>query len=355
MGKNETASKSIRWINYMRAISMIAIYLLHAEEFFGYTIKGLGKFIQPFYVHSFFFVSGYLLFKKQTAVTENQDRYAERKRFLLNLLFRMIIPSIIMSVLLFVPGSLLQERELTVYSFIEKTIMGYTFWFISALVVAELLVFLLLQSKIRNMCVYILYGVICFAAGCYIGTKGTYLPMFTSHPWQYEKGLMAVIFLVMGGVYQKYESKIDHILFKPITVIALLLLYIIPLVFISKEIKVLLSLNIMNAAGAVICMVSISLLLVACKFIKGSNSVTNHLDYIGRHTLGLYFVCGAIPKVLMILLPKVFPKGTLFYMLFGFILSFVLAEGVVYLLEKYAPFLFDLRNGFYHPNRKAHC
>ena len=355
MDKDGTASKSIHWINYMRAISMIAIYLIHAEEFFEYSVKGLGTFIQPFYVDSFFFVSGYLLFRKQMSVTEGGNRKEERKRFLLNLLFRMIIPSIIMSIILFVPGSLLQHRELSVYSFAEKTILGNTFWFISALTVAELLVFLLLQSNMRNIWVYILYGAICFAAGCYIGTKGPLLPMFTSHPWQYEKGLMAVIFLVAGGVYRKYESKTDQILFKPATIIALLLCYIIPLVFFSGHIKVLMSINSMNAAGVAVSLVSISLLLVLCKLIKGSNRVTNHLDYLGKHTLGMYFVCGVIPKALAVLLPKVFPKGTVIYMLSGFVLSFVLAEAAVFLLEKFFPFLFDLRNGFYHSRKKEHC
>ena len=57
----------------------------------------------------------------------------------------------------------------------------------------------------------------------------------------------------------------------------------------------------------------------------------------------------------MILLPRLLPKGTVFYMLTGFALSFILAEAVVWLLEKFTPFLFDLRKGLYHFKKKAHC
>ena len=351
MQNEHTALKNIRWINYMRAIAMIAIYYIHAQEFFEYTVKGIGRYIYPFYVNAFFFVSGYLMFKKQISAAESTASQRDDKKFLLNILFRMVIPSIFFSILFFVPGSILQGGELSVISFIEKTIWGNTFWFISALVVAELLLFLMFQNKISNMLIYVFTGAVCFAAGYCIGLKNSFIPAFSSHPWHYEKGLMAIIFLVSGGLYRKYEAQTDQILFKPYTIAALLLMYVLPLVFLNRHIQVLISMDDINAAGAVISLVSILLLLAVCKSIRGINRVTNHLDYIGKHTIGLYFVCGAIPKVLMKVLPKIIPKGTVFYMLAGFVLSFVLAEAAVFLLEKYTPFLFDLRKGFYHKKR----
>lgn len=43
---------------------MIGVYLLHSEVYYGYGNVQYGVFFTPFYVNGFFFVSGYLLFRK---------------------------------------------------------------------------------------------------------------------------------------------------------------------------------------------------------------------------------------------------------------------------------------------------
>lgn len=58
-------NKDILWIDYTKAISMILVYLVHSQLYYGYMMDNLNNFIHPFYVNSFFFVSGYLLFRKQ--------------------------------------------------------------------------------------------------------------------------------------------------------------------------------------------------------------------------------------------------------------------------------------------------
>lgn len=35
--------KNIEWINYVRAICMVAIYYIHSQEIFGYSVHGLSK------------------------------------------------------------------------------------------------------------------------------------------------------------------------------------------------------------------------------------------------------------------------------------------------------------------------
>lgn len=57
--------KSIVWINTLKALCILAVFLVHTQSYYG---KGLGNanlFIHTFYVNAFFFVSGYLLFWKQ--------------------------------------------------------------------------------------------------------------------------------------------------------------------------------------------------------------------------------------------------------------------------------------------------
>lgn len=346
MSQVNDSAKNIRWINYMRAICIIAIYYIHAQEFFEYAVPGLAKYILPFYVNAFFFASGYLFFRKQIQAVEQGTLRAERKRFLTNLLFRMVISSIVFAFIEYIPGSIIQHRGFSFISFIEKTIWGNTFWFISALLVAELLLYLLIHTKITNMWFYLISAVMLFMIGWLIADKGLLLiGNFESNPWQFEKGLMAVLFLVIGGIYWKYEEQIDRILKKTYVFFAILTVYILVLTLFSNHIHVLISINSINLAGVSVSVLSICVLLVLCKAIKSTNIITEQLNKIGKHTIGFYFVCGAIPKVLMIVLPKILPKGNVLYMLFGFVLSFLLAYIIVFFMERFLPFLFDLRRG----------
>ena len=52
------------WIDNVKAICMIGVYLLHSEAYYGYGSVQYGVFFRPFYVNAFFLVSGYLLFRK---------------------------------------------------------------------------------------------------------------------------------------------------------------------------------------------------------------------------------------------------------------------------------------------------
>lgn len=56
--------KNILWINILKAVCIISIYWVHSINYYGISMPGV-RYILPFYVNAFFFVSGYLLFRKQ--------------------------------------------------------------------------------------------------------------------------------------------------------------------------------------------------------------------------------------------------------------------------------------------------
>lgn len=62
---NTTVSNRKEWIDLVKALCMIGVYLCHSEVYY-YGMGGLqlGYIVQPFYVNAFFFVSGYLFFSK---------------------------------------------------------------------------------------------------------------------------------------------------------------------------------------------------------------------------------------------------------------------------------------------------
>ena len=76
--ENISNKKNIIWINTVKALSMIFIYFVHCQLYYGLLFSGLNQFIYPFYVNVFFFISGYLLFSKELSspkIEQNRKKY----------------------------------------------------------------------------------------------------------------------------------------------------------------------------------------------------------------------------------------------------------------------------------------
>ena len=104
----DSRKKDINWINAVKAICMISVYFVHSQLYYGLWMGKLNNLIHPFYVNAFFFISGYLLFGKQLSssiVNLNLNAYIDRggagRKLLSNIFFRVIVPSILFSILEF--------------------------------------------------------------------------------------------------------------------------------------------------------------------------------------------------------------------------------------------------------------
>lgn len=78
------------------------------------------------------------------------------------MLYRIVIPSIIFSAIEFFPSCIIQGRGIDIGFALYKTIGGGTYWFTSALVVAELILLLLFWTRKRNVW---FYATLCVAFG----------------------------------------------------------------------------------------------------------------------------------------------------------------------------------------------
>ncbi len=107
----------------------------------------------PFFVNAFFFVSGYLIFRKQLSepiISSDKKVFlsdsVKKKGMLNNILFKIAIPSILFSMIDFVPKTLIRGEGLTLDTFIIDTIVRGTQWFTCALCISELLIVLMLTK-----------------------------------------------------------------------------------------------------------------------------------------------------------------------------------------------------------------
>lgn len=317
---------------------------MHCESYYGMWLGDVNDYIHPLYVNAFFFVSGYLLFRKQLSeplITQRASVYllGGGKILLFNIVFRLMIPSTLFAAIEFLPSHLLRGMTFDLGTLLYKTIGGCTYWFTSALVVAELLILLMLVSRIRSIWIYFIASCVMFALGqIIVSCDFSLLDQYPSFPWQYKHGLYAMIFLAFGGVYWKMEDHIKPLMSRYV-VVGMSLLYISLLIIYPSHFKVLVSLLDVNIAGIFLSILATVTLIETCKRLPESNA----LNYIGQNTIGFYFMSGALPIVLSMVVHKVLPGSCALGLTIVFAGSMGISYVAVYLMNRFMPWLLDLR------------
>ena len=250
-----------------------------------------------------------------------------------------MIPSSLFAAIEFLPNHLLRGMTFDLGTLLYKTIGGCTYWFTSALVVAELLILLMLVSRIRSIWFYFIAACVMYALGqSIVSYDFSLLEQYPSFPWQYQNGMYAIIFLALGGVYWKYENCINRMMNKYV-VTGMTVLYVILLILYPSHFKVLVSMLDVNIAGIFISILATVLLIELCKRLPKSNV----LNYIGQNTIGFYFMSGALPIVLSMVVHKIIPGANALGLATDFAGSMSISYVAVYLINRFLPWLLDLR------------
>ena len=213
MKKNE-----IDWINMAKAISIFLVYLFHTEFYMQLDFPNIKCFYTPFFTHVFFFISGYLIFRRQLSTKiislklYNWFFMCEKgngKNILLDIVFKIAIPTVLFTSLLFFPKTIIRGQGFEFSMFLHDTILGGSIWFTSALAVSELLLFFMLLPRYRSYWWYGIFSVILALIGVYFAKNANGLYGISDVPWFWKGGFIATLFLVFGGIYQKYEDRVD--------------------------------------------------------------------------------------------------------------------------------------------------
>lgn len=334
------SSKSIFWINAVKAICIISVFFVHSQSYSNYGLGVINTYVHPFYVNGFFFVSGYLLFRKQLSsplIDETKLVYMTKggRQLFLNVIFRIVIPSTLFALMEFFPKKLMRGLIINYEDLLFETIGGGTYWFTSALAVSEIIILLMLFSRKKSILFYFSLCICVFVFGTCLFVHKDECNSFPNY-WAYKQGLLAILFLGMGGLYWKYEHYID-ILMRDFRWICIFFAYIVLEFFFKKQAHVLISMLSLNVLGVLSSCLAILLLIQLCKKLPSIQFLT----YIGRYSICFYFLSGALPIVLSSIGNRVFSNPSLF--LFVFFGSFFSAFCMTYLLYRYIPWIFDLR------------
>lgn len=326
-------AKSIHWIDTIKAICMISVYLVHSEVYYGTGGIEYGYVLKPFYVSAFMFVSGYIFFWKHF----DNNIFSGGKRVIQNMVFRLIIPTIIFSSVIYVPKILFHDNELSICRYLVDVFGGISYWFTSSLVVAQLsLLAILVLIKRKNIWFYVGITLLLFVAGWALAYIDN-----TPFPWYYKSGMGATLLMALGGAYQKYEQKVDKRI--GITgLVAVALAYIVLMGYDFEKHTALFILYSMkwNILGVITTILGIILILQITKRMPEFKI----MSFIGRNSIIFYFLSGVTPAAIGILFQKIFPdeKNYLITMLVT-VTSLCISYVATVVINKYFPFLIDLR------------
>lgn len=267
------------------------------------------------------------------------------------MLYRITIPTILFSILMFIPKKIIRGQTIDIVSFVVETILGGGLWFTSALVSAEILLFILLLFRRKNIFFYLVSGIVLTCFAIYLTSWDMSLLGDAFIPWYYKSGMIAVLYMAFGGLFYRYEERIDSFFQNKVGGIVCSLFFIAFIIINvwlirNDEMNTLDCLNVMLANGytnvfsVLWALFSFIPIIYITKIYKG-NIVTN---WIGRHSIAFYFFCGAIPNLLAVALKNFFPGwNNPMGVICLWLLSLYLAYLITKFLNKYMPFLFDLR------------
>jgi len=249
-----------------------------------------------------------------------------------NIIFRIILPTIIFAAIEYVPNCLIRGRTIDFQNAVYKSVGGGTYWFTSALAISELIILVLLITRKQSMWLYFILCVLIGGTGIYYQNG-----LYQVEIWAWHRGVIAVMILACGGLYWRYEDFIIRWM-KGIYIALMIVIYFLLLLYINSK-NPNISILSLQPFGIVTTLLSCVLLIEMCKHLP-ENKI---LNYIGQNTLGFYFACGAVPAVVTPLFHRLTTEKYLLMMLAELFFCLAIAYTIVLIINRWLPWMFDLR------------
>ena len=190
----------------------------------------------------------------------------------------------------------------------------------------------------RRYWLHMLIAIVLFYIANLLGYSDLTICGSSSFPWFYKSGMIAVLYMAIGGLYWKYEDHITYIFQQHKWLyIAALVIFVVIIVYSEAQFSTITAnVNCLGLFGT--CLISF---LIISVFKKCNNS--NLISFIGRNSIGFYFLSGSIPNILALIGNRI-ENDSIVLLLLLIPMAFSLAYLCVRLIVKYFPFMFDLRS-----------
>lgn len=261
------------------------------------------------------------------------------KSLINNIVYKLVIPTMVFSLLFYFPKVMLRGIGFNLTGLISDTIGGGSIWFTPALAVAELLIVFILVLRPRRIILFLVFGSLLWLVAEYIRKSGFSFTMNNAVPWYYKSGMSAVIFLVMGGIYWKYEDGIMRSLRNRTLLMLLSIVYVCLCICFNHYFRTALDWQGLNIQGLCVSLLGSVIIIEWFKLLP----TCSFLNYAGRHSIGFYFFCGSIVNVLSLLIKRLCICNNWWVVLTIAIVSYLFSYLCVVLINKWMPFIYDFR------------
>ncbi len=215
---------------------------------------------------------------------------------------------------------------------------GISFWFTSALTVAEIFLLILYLLDQKHIWFYAAITFCLFIIGIHFSNSNTNMTAAAYFPWFYRTGLIYTFIMVLGGIYQKYEQSIDKYIHIITPTLLIAYIAIIGTTW-NGSFKMLGVGGRCDLPGFFIILCGILFIVYATKKLQSYSL----LNFIGKNSLVFYFLSGCLPAAFGSIIGKLCPNGSYSVVILVSLLSAASACGITWFIARFMPFLTDLR------------
>lgn len=284
MEYKENKQNRIVWIDTMRGICSFCVLLAHS----GCCPSLFFKIYTPFFLVTFFFLSGYC--HKQRQFLDSVNRWWKK---LLLPYFSLAMILILLSVENLKMG--LQGNFNGYFNDILMMLQGRPLWFVACLTTAQLY-FILLCSIVKNNIQWLITMVICFILMFFLKNDNNIVyTNFTPNFWYFDTAILGLAFFIMGHLC-KQNNLIENIVInkKQLSTVPLYLLVSIAIPEICNvEFHM-----ITNYFANYWYFIAISILGMYAIYVVSNRYSNNYLNLLGYNSLLLFASSGKIHQVM---------------------------------------------------------
>ena len=318
----------VLWIDQLRGFCMMAILWFHTEMYYA------GSDVTPYALYvgdvlaTFFFLSGYLFLSGKP--------FSARSK-MMTIVRRLIIPYFFFTLLFVLPKAIVHDEMNELSTMIIKIFLGQSSWFLSALIVGELLFVLLIQLT-KGKDLYIgLFSILCLVLAGIIGNH--YSPWLNPYNyWHINEAILACFLMSAGFLFQKHEHRFQQYFNRFTLTILLLIFLLLKLVIIRNGMEMVLgSIHASNYPVFIAdLLVSILLMISIFRYIPK----ISFMQWTGQRSLVYYFICGGVPLIVAMSFNKFgWPYSGYLSLLMAFIVVYLLSSLLTFAIYKYLPFI----------------
>ena len=318
----------VLWIDQLRGFCMMAILWFHTEMYYACSDVTPYALYVGDVLATFFFLSGYLFLSGKS--------FSARSK-MMTIVRRLIIPYFFFTLLFVLPKAIVHDEMNELSTMIIKIFLGQSSWFLSALIVGELLFVLLIQLT-KGKDLYIgLFAILCLVLAGIIGNH--YSPWLNPYNyWHINEAILACFLMSVGFLFQKHERRFQQYFNRFTLTILLLIFLLLKLVIIRNGMEMVLgSIHASNYPVFIAdLLVSILLMISIFRYIPK----ISFMQWTGQRSLVYYFICGGVPLIVAMSFNKFgWPYSGYMSLLMAFIVVYLLSSLLTFAIYKYLPFI----------------